>query len=127
MFTEDVESEGVLWFFTSTHSAIAHDLEHEPAVNVSYADPANDRYVSVTGQAELVRERRRMEALWDEKLTRYFPEGLADPELALVSVRIEAAEFWDATARTMAPVGRGAARSSGEDVKVDVRAARTSG
>jgi general stress protein 26 len=140
MLTQGADEEGVLWFFTSTESDMAHDLEEEHAVNISYADPGTDRYVSVSGQANLEKERSRMEDLWEPVLNRYFARGLEDPNLALMKVRIESAEYWDPKSSKMIPVRQAhhtephrdqkdgnAAQDEGEHTKIDIRAARSSG
>jgi general stress protein 26 len=131
MFTCGMEEDGHLWFFVSDDSGIAHDLAEEAGVNVTYSDPRRDRYVSVTGNANLEDDRAKMKEMWDAKLARYFPQGLDDPHLALLGVRIEFAEYWDHTTSRMAPVP-GHARKAGKDgagdhTKVDIRAARASG
>jgi len=123
MFTEGIGEDGELWFFTTVDSALAEDIAQEQAVGIVYSDPARDRYVSVTGQGHLVQDRRKLEAFWDPKLVRYFPDGLDEPDLALLQVKIETAEYWDATTRRM----RAADHGSAGHVRVDVRAARGSG
>lgn len=104
MLTQEMREEGELWFFTSDNSGMAQDVAEEHAVNAIYADPALDRYVSVAGQATIQRDRRRIEELWSPTLSRYFPRGLDDPHLALLRVRIESAEYWDASSSQMVPV-----------------------
>ena len=36
-----------------------------------------------------------MRELWTANLDRWFPRGLEDPDLALLEVRIDKAEYWD--------------------------------
>src|SRR5688500_16628544 len=55
MVTRQFEDDGMIWFFTSDESGKAEDLREEHAVNVSYSEPKKRRYVSVTGNANLVR------------------------------------------------------------------------
>src|SRR5687768_3057522 len=40
-----------LWFFLSRSSETAGDLGRDPRVNLAYASPDKDRYVSVSGSA----------------------------------------------------------------------------
>jgi general stress protein 26 len=42
-----------------------------------------------------VRDTEKMRALWSSGLDRWFPRGLDDPDLALLEVRIDKAEYWD--------------------------------
>ena len=134
MATRHFEDDGTLWFFTSDDSGKAHDLEEEHAVNVSYAEPKDHRYVSVTGNASVVHDREMAKRLWTPMVKAYFPKGLDDPHLALLCVRIETAEFWDAKASKMVQlfemtksVATGSKPDLGENVQVDIRNARGSG
>lgn len=95
MVTLKFDEEGSLWFVTSVDSENAQDLAEEHAVNVSYADVQQHRYVSVTGSASLTHDREKAEKLWRDSLKAYFPAGPDDENLSILQVRIETAEFWD--------------------------------
>ena len=84
-----------LWFFMSRQSDPVSDLESEPTVNVSYADPGKDSYVSVSGNARVVEDRAKKQALWSKMTEAWFPGGVDDPDLALVEVDITHAHYWD--------------------------------
>lgn len=88
--------EGTLWFFTHQHGHIVTEVLQDPKVNVSYADGSAQNYVSMSGEASLVADRRTMEQHWSEKLRTWFPKGLDDPEVALLKVEVDQAEYWDA-------------------------------
>ena len=72
-----------------------------PRVNVSFADPDNQRYISVSGTAQLVRDRAKIDELWRPQFKMWFPEGKDDPEVALLCVRLEKAEYWDSPSSTI--------------------------
>jgi len=94
--TVEVDREGRLWFFTQAHSpksARAEAGDHQ--VNLSYADPRDEDFASISGTARVVRDAERMRELWTANLDRWFPRGLEDPDLALLEVRIDKAEYWD--------------------------------
>ena len=101
MATQEAEFDGTLWFFTRAGTAKVHEVEHDQHVNISYADPAGNRYVSVSGRAQLVRDKIKVEELWSPVLKAWFPDGLDDPELALLKVSVEKAEYWDAPSSTV--------------------------
>lgn len=96
MTTLQVDSDGCLWFFTGLHSYKVDDLHEHTKVNVAYARTDKQDYLSVTGTAEVVRDRKKMEQLWTPWLKPWFHGGLDDPELVLLKVRIEEANYWDA-------------------------------
>ena len=101
MATQETESDGELWFFTAAGSAKAGEVERDHRVNLSYADPDDQRYVSVSGTARMVRDRAKAEELWNPILKAWFPKGLDDPELALLRVQSEKAEYWDSPSSKM--------------------------
>jgi general stress protein 26 len=97
----DIDPDGDLWFFTQASSAKVSEVEQSPKVNVSFADPDNQRYVSVTGVAHLVRDRKKIDELWRPQFRMWFPEGKDDPEVALLKVSLEKGEYWDSSSSTI--------------------------
>jgi general stress protein 26 len=95
MATQESEHDGDLWFFTPASSPKVGEVERDERVNLSYAEPDDNRYVSISGTAQLVRDRTKMKELWNPALKAWFPEGLDDPDLALLRVRVEKAEYWE--------------------------------
>jgi general stress protein 26 len=47
------------------------------------------------GTAELVRDRNELQEKWQPKLQTWFPQGLDEPNLALLKVNISKADYWD--------------------------------
>lgn len=101
MGTQQVEFDGDLWFFTKGNSAKVHDVQHDQHVNVSYASPGDQRYVSVSGMAQMVHDKAKAKELWNPLLKAWFPDGLEDPELALLKVSVEQAEYWESPSGTV--------------------------
>jgi general stress protein 26 len=95
MRTQQQEFDGDLWFFTETTSPKVDELRRDAQVNLSYADAGSQTYVSVSGQGELVRDRKKIEELWNPLYKAWFPEGLETPNLGLIRVRVDKAEYWD--------------------------------
>lgn len=124
----EVDQDGNLWFFTSTNSHKVSEVERAPKCNVSFADPSDNHYVSITGTAELVKDRKKIEELWKPALKAWFPEGVDQPDLALLRVGIEKAEYWDSPSSTVAQVVSfvsaivsGKSAEWGENKKFDLR------
>lgn len=96
MTKQQVDDEGGLWFYTRTTTELWDNIAHEPEVNVSFADPDNSTWVSVSGTAERVVERARIHDLWNAMVQAWFPAGPEDEHVVLVRVLPHAAEYWDA-------------------------------
>ena len=93
--------EGELWFFTQASSHKVDELQKTAQVNLSYADPGSQDYVSISGPCEMVRDKKKAEELWSPMLKVWFPQGLEDPELALLKITVEKAEYWDSPSNKM--------------------------
>ena len=55
----------------------------------------------MSGRASLVRDKADIEAHWSEILKTWFPKGKDDPDIALLKVVVQQAEYWDAPSSTM--------------------------
>ncbi len=95
MTTQQVEFDGDLWFFTSSATAKVTEINRERHVNVSFADPDHQVYVSASGIARVTQDRKRAEELWNPAYRVFFPKGLDDPQLVLLCVSVDTAEYWD--------------------------------
>ncbi|MGM3304691.1 pyridoxamine 5'-phosphate oxidase family protein [Anabaena sp. WFMT] len=90
-----IDSDGRLWFFTFADSHKVFEIEHRQQVNVSFSSPDKQRYVSIVGTAELVRDRNKLQEKWQPELQTWFPQGIDEPNLALLKVNINKADYWD--------------------------------
>ena len=95
MGTQRASFDGNLWFFTHASEPKVQEIKRHPNVNVSFANPDDNEYVSLSGRAALVHDRAKMTELWQKPLKTWFPKGLDDPDLALLKVEVEHAEYWD--------------------------------
>lgn len=101
MATQEIDDEGQLWFFTADDSGKSREIAEEHAVNVVYAEPKDERYISISGTAAIVHNPEKMRELWNPLYKAFFPQGLEDPHLALLQIRVESAEYWDAPSSKM--------------------------
>ena len=95
MWTQGDEFDGSLWFFASDDGALADELAREPRVGLSYGAPDKDLYVSVSGRGELVHDKAKAEEMWNTFAEAWFPGGADDPNLVLVRVDVEQAQYWE--------------------------------
>jgi general stress protein 26 len=93
--------DGDLWFVTRSTAPKTEEIRENQHVNVAFADPEDERFVSISGLASLVRDPAKVDELWSRRLRSWFPDGKKDPELALIRVRIDRAEVWDSKSASM--------------------------
>ena len=95
MATQNEEFDGDIWFFTKVSAPKVDEVERQHHVNVSYSHPEDQRYVSISGQAKLVRDVAKNKELWTAPMKAWFPNGPEDPEVALLQVSVDKAEYWE--------------------------------
>ena len=93
MAMQEKEVDGDLWFFTARHSPKMGEVQSDNRVNVSVVN--GNAYISISGRATEVDDRKKTEELWSPAYKLWFSKGLEDPELVLLKVTMEHAEFWD--------------------------------
>jgi general stress protein 26 len=112
--TLEMDSEGKLWFFTAMSSGKVSEIDQHRKVNLSYVNLDKQDYVSVSGHARLFRDPEKMRELWTPWVEPWFPAGLDDPDLGLLEITVDDAEYWDAPAsKTQRLFGLAKALSSG--------------
>jgi len=128
MGTQDIEFDGTLWFFTQIQAPKVRELRAEEHVNVTYSDIDHDRFVSVSGRAQVVQDREKIDELWKPFLKAWFPQGKDDPQIALIRVDVDHAEYWDAPNSTMVKVvgflkavTTGEIYAPGENKRIDMK------
>lgn len=101
MAAQSQKFDGELWFFCDAESAKVYEVRQDQHVNVTFADPSPEKYVSISGLASVVRDKEKARELWTVFHKAYFPNGPDDPNLVLLKVDVVRAEYWDAPGRTM--------------------------
>lgn len=94
------ENDGQLWFFTAIDSAKVSEVSNDVRTSVAFADSGKDAYVAVSGTAGIVNDRQRIHKLWTPFAKPWFPDGPDSPNLALLRVRAERAEYWTSPGKT---------------------------
>ncbi|HEO8420831.1 TPA: pyridoxamine 5'-phosphate oxidase family protein [Yersinia enterocolitica] len=92
MKTQEVEFDGDLWFLTKKDTEKYEEILHENEVNVAYAGKS---YVSIRGRAELVDDLAKKKELWSKAYEKIMQTSYDDPNIVLIKVKAESAEYWD--------------------------------
>ena len=92
---KDLGPDGCLYFFVSRSSEVGQRLQADGNVNLAYANPDKDTWVSVTGTARVLEDMAKKKELFNPIAKAWFPGGAEDPDMELVEVRIDEAEYWN--------------------------------
>ena len=96
--------DGTLWFFTRTTSTVAQEVTGDSHVNITYVSAPEDRFVSVSGTASVVRDEAHAAQMWLPTYQAWFPGGACDPELSLIRIDLTRVEYWDRKTGRMQPL-----------------------
>lgn len=128
MQTLKMDADGCLWFFTDRHSPKLTEVHENPNVNLSYADNDDQTYVSISGTAEQVDDETMKKDLWNPILKAWYPKGMEDPNLAILKVKVNQADYWDGKTSKMVEAFRiakaivtGERHGYGEEGKIKVQ------
>jgi general stress protein 26 len=95
MATQKADFDGDVWFFTKASSHKAQEISGDSHVNVTYSAPDDNVFVALSGTARMVRDRAKIQELWYPDVAAWFPEGPEDPDIVLLKVAVERAEYWE--------------------------------
>lgn len=104
MQNRELDAGGALYFFVSRSSHLARRVAADAQVNLAYANTDDDSYVSISGAARLSEDRARITQLWSPAAKAWFPGGQDDPDLALLVVQPDHAEYWNVKESKIAQV-----------------------
>lgn len=93
MAVAGVEEANTLWFVTSDSSPKSNEIRRDERVSATFQGKAE--FVALSGRASLVRDRKKIEELWQTSWKAWFPNGKEDPSILLIRVTVDDAELWD--------------------------------
>lgn len=96
----DVEYDGDSWFFSYDDTAKIADIGRNPQVSLSFSEPPSllgkpGIFISIEGQARVIRDKAAFEEHWLADLERWFPQGTDTPGLVLIEIRGTRVQYWD--------------------------------
>jgi general stress protein 26 len=98
MAVAQIDEHNDIWFFTKRSSPKVDQIDqNQHKVNLSFANTDDSDYVSVSGTGQEIDDKAKIDELWNPQVKAWFPEGKEDPELTLLKVRIDMAEYWSAS------------------------------
>ncbi|MGP9518140.1 pyridoxamine 5'-phosphate oxidase family protein [Psychrobacter sp. AOP7-C1-14] len=83
-----------IWFIGHSPSETVDNIKKNPQVNLAYVSQDDKQYLSITGKAELVEDKDKLDELWSMAYNAYFEQGKEDPKVQLIKVVPQGAEYW---------------------------------
>lgn len=89
----DVEYDGNSYYFTNEKTRLVADIKANPQVELGFSGE-DSLYVSVSGQAELIRDKAEIQAHWVPDLDKWFEKGADTPGLVMICVKANRVKYW---------------------------------
>jgi general stress protein 26 len=131
MATQASQFDGTLLFLTGKNSHKLDELRNDSHVNVAYANPDDNQWVSVSGTATASHDQQKIDELWSPFHKAWFPEGKDDPSIMVLRVDVDTVEYWEAASSKMVQIAglvkslvTGKAYRPGENKTVDLHTGR---
>lgn len=112
MTLQEVDEHGTFWFLALRDSATAAEIEADPRVNVAFTKEG--AWVSVAGRAQVRHDPEKARELWNEFAKTWFQKEPEDPEVAVIRVDGDSAQYWDSPGRVATVVEMVKARVTGD-------------
>jgi general stress protein 26 len=95
----EAEYDGDSFYFTRDTSRVVHEIQRDPKVSLAFSTPPGlltgaGLYVSVQGQAQVIRDKARFEEHWSPDLDIWFEQGIETPGVVMLKVRAETIRYW---------------------------------
>lgn len=96
----DVDFDADSYYFTWEDSRMTDDIERDQAVGLTFTGNKGlfgkpPLFVSVEGEAELVRDKAQFAAHWTPDLDHWFKDGIDTPGVTMIKVRAIRVHYWD--------------------------------
>jgi general stress protein 26 len=93
-FFENQQNPFTIFISTNTSSSKVTQLSQNPRMCVYFVDAEDFKGFMLGGSAEIINDKEIKEKIWLDWWTRYYPEGLEDPDYTLVRMKPTNARFY---------------------------------
>jgi general stress protein 26 len=96
-------AEHAIYFLTDERREKTDQIEKFPIVTLTFADTGGQKYVSLTGHAEVLHDRAKIKELWSPFAKAWW-DSPEDPDIRVLRVSPDDAELWDSPGTLIATV-----------------------
>ena len=86
---------GLIYFVTDVRGAKDDEVAAHPDVCVTFIDPKDKAYLSITGTASVSRDPNKAGEIWHKTDSVWWPGGPEDPNARVLRIEPSKAELWD--------------------------------
>lgn len=104
--------DNAILFLTDARRHKDEEIAQNPSINLSFADAGSQKYVSVTGAAVVSNDRAKIKELFTTPAMAWW-DSAEDPNIRVLKVTPDDAEFWDSPGTVISYVKMAAAAATG--------------
>jgi general stress protein 26 len=104
--------QNAIYFLSDARRHKDDEIARDPNVNLAFANASDQKYVSVTGTATVSNDRAKIRELFSTPAKAWW-ESADDPNIRVLKITPEDAEFWDTPGSVISYVKMAAAAVSG--------------
>ena len=105
-------NENVIRFLTDVRQHKDDEVREYPQVCLAFSDPRHQKYVSISGQAQISNDRGMIRKLWSLPAKAWW-QSAEDPNIRVITVMPEEAEWWDSPGTLVSYISMAAAAVTG--------------
>ena len=95
-----VDYDGDSYFFACDDTGTVKDIQNDPNVGLGFQAKSGllnmkPFFITVQGEAELIKDKARFEEHWTKDLDSWFKQGIDTPGLTLIKVHASRLHYWD--------------------------------
>jgi general stress protein 26 len=104
--------ENAIYFLTDVRRHKDDEIARNPTINLSFADPSSQKYVSLSGAAVVSNDRAKIKELFSTPAKAWW-DSADDPNIRVLKITPDDAEFWDSPGTIISYAKMAAAAVSG--------------
>lgn len=94
MTAHQVDEQGNVWFMSDKSSNKNDHITANPHVDLLFGQ-GQAKFLSLHGHAEVLYDKEKIKELWTPVAKIWFTEGVDDPRISLIKVKVEKGYYWD--------------------------------
>ncbi len=104
--------ENTIYFLTDARRHKDEEIKANPNICLAFADAGSQKYVAMTGRAEVSSDRAKIKELWGTPAKAWW-DSPDDPNIRVLKVTPKDAEYWDSPGTVVSYVKMAAAAVTG--------------
>ena len=95
MSVQQVDDAGNLWFLSAIDSHKNLEVVADPTVKLYFQGSAHSDFLLLRGRAAILRDKAKIEELWEPIIKTWFTGGVDDPRITVIKVTPTDGYYWD--------------------------------